>query len=81
MSRGKFATVREKYGKCRTFDGTPQIILFQDVEQGSLERKLQNLALYHFVLLAAWESQLLYISFFMAHSSVEESNRSPMPNQ
>lgn len=34
MSRGKFATVRGKYGKCRTFDGTPQMILFQDVEQG-----------------------------------------------
>lgn len=32
MSRGKFATMRGKYGKCRTFDGTPQMILFQDVE-------------------------------------------------
>lgn len=31
-----FATMEEKYGKCRTSDGRPQTISFQDVERSGL---------------------------------------------
>lgn len=50
-----FATVEEKYGKCRTFDGRPQTISFQDVERGALRGSV--LALCH-LCVAAFKAKL-----------------------
>lgn len=51
VGQGKICNEGGKYGKYRTSDRMPQMILFQDVERGSLDRKLQNLAVCHSVLL------------------------------
>lgn len=52
--------MEEKYGKCRTFDGRPQTISFQDVERGGLRGNF-----WHFVILCCCfkgelENQILY---------------------
>lgn len=71
LRKGKFATVKEKYGKCSTFDGTPQMISFQDVKQGAPDRKLSNPALHNhrLQLCATNASFLVYICFFKVHHS------------
>lgn len=83
VCRGKFATVRQKYGKCRTSVGTPQMILFQDVECGCFGEEPSKSGTLSFRVVAlklTWKTNSCVFPFFMAHSSARESKSSLLPN-
>lgn len=76
-----FATMEEKYGKCRTSDGRPQTISFQDVERSGLRGNFWRFVILRCCFKERTGKSGCSFAFFMVRPVPQESSSSLLPNQ